>query len=208
MGRKERRGEGREREKGLQEEDLPDNDSFATGTEWLSEARKDNGSNKLDIWERRGALRSCCKKKEKRQWCFFSQECPRGSGGLLLVHLLHSPSCHLVELPSLCSHTHANFPCFFFCFFFSPEKHKLSTYKSISTTSFLLLVLLPYRSPSCPRFVYFTPLHNAGINFSKPIWAAARFGKERSAELLCWGKFPLHTSLEVDCSPRFLCRLL
>ena len=49
MGRKERRGEGREREKGLQEEDLPDNDSFATGTEWLSEARKDNGSNKLDI---------------------------------------------------------------------------------------------------------------------------------------------------------------
>lgn len=46
-------------------------------------------------------------------------------------------------------------------------------------------------------------LHNAGINFSKPIWAAARFSKERRAELLCWGKFPLHTSLEVDCSPLY-----
>lgn len=46
-------------------------------------------------------------------------------------------------------------------------------------------------------------LHNAGINFSKPIWAAARFGKERRAELLCRGKFPLHTSLEVDCSPLY-----
>ena len=140
MGRKERRGEGREREKGLQEEDLPDNDSFATGTEWLSEARKDNGSNKLDIWERRGALRSCCKKKEKRQWCFFSQECPRGSGGLLLVHLLHSPSRHLVELPSLCSHTHTNFPCFFFFFLqrntsFLPTKASAPPHSSSSSSS-------------------------------------------------------------------------
>lgn len=48
--------------------------------------------------------------------------------------------------------------------------------------------------------------HNAGINFSKPIWAVARFGKERGAELLCWGKFPLHTSLEVDCSPLYAAR--
>lgn len=47
MGRKERRGE--RAEKGLQEEDLPDNDSFATGAEWLSEAGKENGSNKPDI---------------------------------------------------------------------------------------------------------------------------------------------------------------
>lgn len=47
MGRKERRGE--RAEKGLQEEDLLDNDSFATGAEWLSEAGKDNGSNKPDI---------------------------------------------------------------------------------------------------------------------------------------------------------------
>lgn len=48
--------------------------------------------------------------------------------------------------------------------------------------------------------------HNAGINFSKPIWAVARFGKERRAELLCWWKFPLHTSLEVDCFPLYAAR--
>lgn len=58
-----------------------------------------------------------------------------------------------------------------------------------------------------PVLCLFTLLfHNAGINFSKPIWAVARSGKERSAELLCWGKFPLHTSLEVDCFPLYAAR--
>ena len=100
----------------------------------------------------------------KRLWLFFfSQECPRGSwlgggvgggcgwvcvggafaGSFAFIHALVTSSAHS-SLLSLCSHTHTNFPLYFF-FFSPPEKRKLSTYKrSIPTTSFLLLLPLPF----------------------------------------------------------------
>lgn len=97
-----------------------------------------------------GALRSCCRKTEKRLRLFFSQECPRGSLGgggrrsfcwfICFIHALVTSSPHS-SLLSLCSRTHTNFP---LSFPPPPEKHKLSTYKSsIPTTSFLLLLPFP-----------------------------------------------------------------
>lgn len=57
----------------------------------------------------------------------------------------------------------------------------------------------PSPSPVC----LLRSLHNAGINFPKPISAAARFAQR--AQLLCREKeFPLHTSLEVDHSSPFM----
>lgn len=128
-----------------------------------------------------GALRSCCRKTEKRLRLLFSQECPRGSWGggekkLLLVHLLHSRSRHLVGslLPplSLLTHSHKLPP------LFSPSSRETQAFYLQKQHPHHLIPPpppLPWshtrtrRSPSCPRFVYFTPLHNARINFSKPI---------------------------------------
>lgn len=128
-----------------------------------------------------GALRSCCRKTEKKLRLFFSQECPRGSLGggekkLLLVHLLHSRSRHLVAslLPplSLLTHSHKLPP------LFSPSSRETQAFYLQKQHPHHLIPPpppLPWshtrtrRSPSCPRFVYFTPLHNARINFSKPI---------------------------------------
>lgn len=67
------------------------------------------------------------------------------------------------------------------------------TYKSPTVSHSQVPILSSVCLLRCP--------HNAGINSSKPIWASA---KSRTFVL---GKFPLHTSLEVDCSP-LLCRWL
>lgn len=93
-----------------------------------------------------GALRSCCRKTEKKG-CDSSSlrsvpEDRWGGGGrrsfCWFICFIHAHS----SLLSLCSRTHTNFP---LSFPPPPEKHKLSTYKSsIPTTSFLLLPLLPF----------------------------------------------------------------
>ncbi len=108
-----------------------------------------------------------------------------------------SSPCELT-FPSLCalssqregtsSHTHTHLSSLWRNASFYLQKPNSRLHVSRSQVPILSSVCLLYS------------LHNAGINFSKPIWAAARFGKERRAELLCWGKFPLHTSLEVDRS--------
>lgn len=99
-----------------------------------------------------------------------------GEKKLLLVHLLHSRSRHLVAslLPplSLLTHSHKLPP------LFSPSSRETQAFYLQKQHPHHLIPPpppLPWshtrtrRSPSCPRFVYFTPLHNARINFSKPI---------------------------------------
>lgn len=117
-----------------------------------------------------------------------------------LLHLLYSFPHHLMSsLTSLLTHIHTSSSVHTF---FPLEETQAFTYRSLSTShgsspSSSSHAQVPVLSSVCLLY----SLHNARINFSKPIWAVARFGKERRAELLCSGKFPLHTSLEVD---RFL----
>lgn len=126
-----------------------------------------------------GALRSCCRKTEKKG-CDSSSlrsvpEDRWGGGGekkLLLVHLLHSRS--LLPPLSLLTHSHKLPP------LFSPSSRETQAFYLQKQHPHHLIPPPPppplpwshtrtHRSPSCPRFVYFTPLHNARINFSKPI---------------------------------------
>ncbi len=154
--------------------------------------------------DRERGLRSCSKKTVT----LFSQERPRGSGRLLLLHFRHSPPPSPLEFTPLplCTHTHtithvqAHTA---FTSLFLWRNTLLPTKSSLSQGSSLLLPSSHSQVPILSSVCLLYSLHNAGINFSKPIWAAACFGKERRAELLCRGKFPLHTSLEVDGSPLY-----
>lgn len=134
--------------------------------------------------------------QQKRLW-LFSQDCPRGLDRLS-ASFASFPSPHELTLPSR-SHIFQQAHVFFLSGgFASVHLQSLSTSHSSSPSS-PSHTQVPILSSVCLLY----SLHNARINFSKPIWAVAHFSKERRAELLCWGKFPLHTSLEVDRSPLY-----
>lgn len=136
--------------------------------------------------DREKGLRSC----SKRLWC----SPPGASQRIGWAFCALSPCFAPTPSPPECTlllHTH------FSTRVYSSGETQAFTYKSLGVS----------RSQVPPVLRLFTLLfHNAGINFSKPIWAVARFGKERGAELLCGGKFPLHTSLEVDRFPLYAAR--
>lgn len=145
--------------------------------------------------ERGGGLRSCSKKGCDALLPGASQRI--GQAFAASFPSLTPSSPRELTLPPLCTHTFTHVR----AHRVSLEKRQLSPTKASPSHSPPLCFALtgPILSSVCLLY----SLHNAGINFSKPIWAAARFGKERRAELLCWGKFPLHTSLEVDRAPLY-----
>lgn len=124
----------------------------------------------------------------------FSQECPRGSGRLFLLHFIGSLPRHFATSPFLPSvHAHSHYKR-------TPSvlsgETQAFTYKSFAVSQLL-------RFSFCSPFVYFTPPLMQGLISQSRFELRHASPEEWRAGLWRWGKFPLHTSLEVDCAPLY-----
>lgn len=166
---------------------------LATGAKRLNEAGKDKASNKLDIreTERERGLRSCSKKAVI--WHSSPRSVPEDWAGFCrFIWFVPPPVTSWAHFSSsLYAHIRTHFV-------FSRETQAF-TYKSLTVSQLL-------RFPSRSLFVYFTPSIMQGLISQSRFELRHASAKERRAELLCWGKFPLHTSLEVDRSPLYAAR--
>lgn len=77
-----------------------------------------------------------------------------------------------------------------------PGGTRAFTYKSFAVSQLL-------RFSFCSPFVYFTPPLMQGLISQSRFELQHASPEEWRAGLWHWGKFPLHTSLEVDCAPLY-----
>lgn len=148
---------------------------LATGAKRLNEAGKDKASNKLDIreTERERGLRSCSKKAVI--WHSSPRSVPEDWAGFCrFIWFVHPPR-HLVSslfLLSLRAHSHT----------LRFLRRNTSVY--LQKPHCLTAAQVPIPFSVC----LLHSLHNAGINFPKPIWAAARFGKRAESRTFVLGE--------------------